>query len=138
MKQRTAYIYGILVIIIILGFLSIRKSAKIQPVFKKPKPQQIETVRWNRPYDYTSVNKKPVITIIRRSPQGKAAVAAQEKIKEPQLSDESSIAPAEAASSSSQGSAARDSESASGITKIGKHPTERENKEMNARGTILF
>lgn len=142
MKQKILYIsFAILIIVIIISLLISRENAKIQSLVEETKPQQIvtqaksalsgQTQQLPSAFDY-----RPAITIIKPQPKENPTPvpASEERINKRQQ-------PERLSASSSQSSAVSEGEpdeSDSGVTKIGKRPTEIENKEMNAQGIVMY
>jgi len=142
MKQKILYIsFAALIIVIIISILINRESAKIQSVLEETNPQQIKTQQPSAfseqaPQLPPAVEYRPAITIIKLQPKENLSPAAlEEKAKKRQQS-------ARLSASSNQSPAVSEGEPeeqpASGITKIGRRPTEEEKKEMNTRGIIMY
>ena len=142
MKQKILYIsFAVLIIAILISILINRESARIQSALEETNPQQIETQQPSAfseqaPQLPSVVEYRPAITIIKLQPEENPSPAAlEEKAKKRQQ-------PARLSASSSQSPVVSEGEPeeqpASGITKIGKRPTEEEKREMNTRGIIMY
>ncbi|MFH1458195.1 MAG: hypothetical protein ABIG31_03385 [Candidatus Omnitrophota bacterium] len=148
MKPKILYIslaifISVILINILINIWVNRESAKFQPAAKKAEHQQarvevpsafMEQVPQPPP---SSVNK-PAITVIKPPSKEEPAPVLEEKINESQKPEETPMpsTPSSAVSDGDSGDIA--DESASGITKINKYPSEIENKEMNERGIIMW
>jgi hypothetical protein len=150
--MKSKHLYIILVVFITLIFiifliniwLSSQIEEKIKPEKKEITPQEtmIDTPSISFEQISQSVSKatsRPAITVIKRPQKEKIEPVLKERTEERQR-------PIKSSSSASQGSSlsgrANDNglsdESASGITKINKHPSEIESKEMNEKGIVIW
>jgi hypothetical protein len=141
MKPKILYIsFAILIIVIIISLLINRESAKIQSALEETNPQQIVTQQPSALSEETpqlppAFDNRPAITIIKPEPKENPTPALEEKINKRRQPERLSASP-------SQSPAVPEIESegqpVSGVTKIGKRPTEKEKQEMNARGIIMY
>ena len=141
MKLKILYVsFVALIIVILISILISRESVKIQSALEETKPQQIATQQQSTFSEQTpqlpsAFEYRSAITIIKPQPKENPTPASEEKINKRQQ-------PERLSASSSQSPAVSEGEPeeqpASGITKIDKQPTEEENKEMNARGIIMY
>lgn len=141
MKPKILYVsFAALIIVMLISILISIQSARIQSTLEETNPQQIVTQQPSALSEQTPqlppvFNNRPAITIIKPEPKENPTPASEEKINKRQLPKRLSASP-------SQSPAVPEIESegqpASGVTRIGKRPTEIENKEMNARGIIMY
>ena len=141
MKPKILYLsFACLIIAILISIFISRESVKIQPALEETNPQEIVTQQQSVLSGQTqqfppTFDNRPAITVIKPQPKENPTPASEEKINKRQQ-------PARLSVSSSQSPAVSEGEPeeqpASGITKIGKRPTEEEDKEMNARGIVMY
>jgi hypothetical protein len=140
MKPKILYLsFACLIIAILISIFISRESVKIQPALEETTPQQIvtqqqsalsgQTQQLPSPFDY-----RPAITIIKPYPKENPAPAQEERINKRQQPERLFASP----SQSPVVSEGEPDEPDSGITKIGKRPTEIENKEMTAQGIVMY
>jgi len=138
MKPKALYLsFAVLVIIIFISIFIGRDKTRIQPNPQLIETQPIATEQQNLPLGYTqqllsSSGDKPAITIISKHlPKEKTTRISEIKITKERQIEKSSPGPNRIPEAVSD-------ESASGVTKAGKYPTQKENNEMNARGIVMY
>lgn len=142
MKQKILYVsFAALIIIIFISVLIGREITKTRPASEEINPQETATQQPDTFSGYAQQPQSPyasdsshAITFIKPSPDEKPVSAAKETEKKIKKSRQLEPPPDQSPVVSEEDPA----EPASGVTKIGKHPTEIENKEMNARGIIMY
>jgi len=142
MKPKILYLFfAALIIAILITILITRENTKIQSALEETKPQQIVPQQQTALSGQTqqlppAFGNRPAITIIKPQPkESPVSPASEEKINKKRQAERLSASPSQGPTVSEGES---EEEPASGVTKIGKRPTEKENKEMNARGIIMY
>ncbi len=141
MKPKILYLsFVALIIVILISILISRESAKIQSLMEETKPQQIETQQESVFSDQTQqlypvLDNRSAITLIKPYPKENPTPAQEKRINKRQQPERLSVSPTQSLAVSES---EPDDQSVSGVTKIGKRPTEKEKQEMNARGIIMY
>ena len=142
MKPKILYLsFACLIIAILISIFISRESVKIQPALEETNPQEIVTQQQSALSGQTqqlspASYNRPAITLIKPQPKENLTPvpASEERINERQQPERLSASPSQSTVVSEE----EPDESDSGITKIGKRPTEIENKEMNSRGIVMY
>jgi len=141
MKPKILYLsFACLIIAVLISIFMNRKSVKIQPALEETNPQEIVTPQESALPGETgqspsAFNHRPAITIIRPQPEeNSGSVTSEEKAKKRQEPERLSASPGQSPAVSE----GEPDEPASGVTKIGKYPTQGEESEMNSRGTVMY
>ncbi len=144
MKLKILYVsFVALIIVILISILISRESAKIQSVLEETTPQQIITQQQSALSGQTqqlppAFDNRPAITLIKPYPKESPTPAQEERINKREQPERLSASPSQSPAVSERESDDLTDETASGITKIGKQPTEEEKREMNTRGIVMY
>ncbi len=142
-KILYAFVAALIIIILIIVLVNIligRENAKIQPVSQESKPQEVVSQAQSAlsQIPATAVNR-PAITVIKSLPGEKPASVAEETEKKIKKSQQSlSALPPQGPAVSGKRPEEVSNEPVSGVTKIGKYPSEEKKEEMNARGIVMY